>query len=366
MVDKWGDWVHNYTVGTNKKYIRIGLTIVPYVFSDRIDFYLGVDFEATYSINDDNNLWAVSGDWTRASATVAGSGIQTPSGGGTQVLWSEAVESGHLYRVYGSPGETKTATAGASIRNLFSFNNTATVTYSESATIPAIIPEAPATVTSTPGNGIVSIGYTAPGYDGGAAITKYQYTTNGGTTWTDTPSSNPFNVSGTNGTAITVSVRAVNSAGNGASRGATSTPRTVPGAPTSFTANGATFGQLGLSWAAPSSNGGAAISGYTLIRTSPGTATTLLTNSNQTTYTDSSLLPYTDYTYTVAAVNVAGTGATTTVTQKTLGGIAKIWNGINWITTLPKVWNGLNWVDAQARMYDGVGATEDAKWKHGI
>jgi hypothetical protein len=53
-----------------------------------------------------------------------------------------------------------------------------------------------------------------------------------------------------------------------------------------------------------------------------------------------------------------------------MGGVVKIWNSATsqWVTVLPKVWNSTTsqWVNAQARIYDGVGATEDAKWKHGI
>jgi hypothetical protein len=92
----------------------------------------------------------------------------------------------------------------------------------------------------------------------------------------------------------------------------------------------------------------------------------VLQNTGATSYTHTGLAPYTDYSYTVTARNDAGEGAAASLTAKTLGGVAKVWNGTAWLTTLPKVWNGTAWLDSQARMYDGVGATEDAKWKHGI
>jgi hypothetical protein len=438
MVDQWGSSVHNYTTsGGAKKYIKIGATIVPYVYSDRIDFYLGVDLNADYAISDTSCPWSVSGNWSRGSSNVSG-GVSIPSGGGSQSLWSEAVSSGHLYRVYGSPGQTLTATATASISGLFSFSNTATVTYSESARIPAVAPSAPG-ASSSPNNGSISVSYSAPGYDGGSAISYYRYSTdnvnwtttpsnpfnvsgtngssltvyvqavnsdgiaspststastprtvptapgvsstrnngsisvsysspssNGGneissyqyslnnSTWTTTPS-NPFNISGTNGTAITVYVRAVNDAGGGASASTTNTPGTVPTAPTSFTANTSTFGQIGLSWAAPSSNGGYAITGYKLYNDA-----TLLQNSLSTSYTHTGLSPYADYSYTVVATNSIGDSTTASLTAKTMGGIAKIWNGTSYVTTLPKVWNGTSWADAQARMWNGT------EWKHGI
>jgi hypothetical protein len=214
------------------------------------------------------------------------------------------------------------------------------------------VPGAPG-VSSTPNNGFISVSYSAPGSDGGTGITSYQYSANGGA-WTTTPS-NPFNISGANGTAITVAVRAVNGAGEGGSTSTTNTPRTVPTAPTSFAGNNATFGQLALSWAAPSSNGGAAVTTYKLFN-----GATLLQNSLSTSYTHTGLLPYADYSYTVVASNVAGDSPVASLTVKTMGGIAKVWNGTSYVTTLPKVWNGTTWTDAQARMWNGT------EWKHGI
>jgi hypothetical protein len=355
MVDSWGSWVTNF----GSKRIRIGATIVPYVFSDRIDFYLGVDFESEYEINDSSNEWRVTGNWTRDWGNVTG-GVDTPPGGGTQVLWSESVGAGHLYRVSGSPGQTLTASMTASIRNLFQDNKTATVSYSESARIPATNPSAVTNLSSTPYNGGISVSFGGPTYDGGSAIVYYQYYYDG-IDWTGVPSI-PFNVPGTNGVARTVYVRAVNSDGiGGAVASTTSTPRTTPSAPTSFAGSNATFGQLTLSWAAPSSNGGNAVSSYVL-----RTGSTVLQDSASTSYTHTGLAPYTDYSYTVTAKNAAGEGTAASLTIKTLGGVAKVWNGTSWVTTLPKVWTGAAWTDSQARMYDNVGATEDAKWKHGI
>ena len=346
MADAWGSWVANY--GSSR--IRLGATIVPYVYSDRVDFYLGVDLQAEYAISDSTNTWSISGNWSRSAGSVT---VSTPSGGGTDTLWSEAVSSGHLYRVYGSPGQTVTASMSSSISGLFQDNKTASVSYSESARIPATNPSAPG-VSSSPYNGGISVSYSAPGYDGGSAIAYYQYSTDL-VNWYTTPS-NPFNVGGTNGVALTVYVRAVNSDGiGGTAAGTTSTPRTVPTAPTSFAGNNATFGQIGLSWAAPSSNGGAAVTSYVLRN-----GATILQDSAATSYTHTGLQPYTDYSYTVTAKNAAGEGASSSLTVKSLGGIAKVWNGTTWVTTLPKVWNGTTWVDSQARMWNGT------EWKHGI
>lgn len=353
MADAWGSWVTNY--GSSR--IRLGATIVPYVYSDRVDFYLGVDLQSEYAISDSSNSWSISGNWSRGSSSTS---VSIGSGGGTETLWSEAVASGHLYRVYGSPGQTVTASMSSSISGLFQDNKTASVSYSESARIPATNPSAVTSLSSTPSNSAVSINFAGPTYDGGSAISYYQYYYDG-IGWTTVPSL-PFSVPGTNGVARTVYVRAVNSDGIGGTVAeATSTPRTVPTAPTSFAANTSTFGQIALSWGAPSSNGGDAVSSYVLRN-----GTTVLQDSATASYTHTGLAPYTDYSYTVTAKNAAGEGTAASLTAKSLGGIAKIWNGTSWIVTLPKVWTGAVWADSQARMYDNVGATEEAKWKHGI
>jgi titin len=226
-------------------------------------------------------------------------------------------------------------------------------TSSSATSTPRTTPGAPTNVTSTPGNGSVSIAFGAPSSNGGNAVSAYQYSTDN-STFVATPS-NPFTINGANGTAITIYVRAVNAAGAGTSASATSTPRQPPSAPTSFAGNNATFAQIGLSWGAPSSDGGNAVTSYVLRNGS-----TILQNSIATSYTHTGLLPYEDYSYTVTAVNAGGEGTQASLTIKTLGGIAKVWNGTSWITTLPKVWNGTSWVDAQARMWNGT------EWKHGI
>jgi len=81
---------------------------------------------------------------------------------------------------------------------------------------PRTTPAAPTGLVATPGNGSASIAFTA-GADGGAAITKYQYKVGSGS-WTDAVgTTSPISISGlTNYTTYDISLRAVNSAGNGA------------------------------------------------------------------------------------------------------------------------------------------------------
>ncbi|CAN2209350.1 Fibronectin type III [Candidatus Nanopelagicaceae bacterium] len=77
-------------------------------------------------------------------------------------------------------------------------------------------PDAPTSLTATAGDGQAIIAFTAPASNGGASIINYQYSTDG-TTYTalSTPdATTPITISGlTNGTAYTITLKAVNSAG---------------------------------------------------------------------------------------------------------------------------------------------------------
>lgn len=92
---------------------------------------------------------------------------------------------------------------------------------------------------------------------------------------------------------------------------------TTPSAPTSFTATAVSGGtSVNLSWAAPSNNGGGAITSYTLKRG----ATTIYTGSG-TSFTNTGLTPVTAYSYTVLATNSAGNGPTASASATTSAGV---------------------------------------------
>lgn len=91
---------------------------------------------------------------------------------------------------------------------------------------------------------------------------------------------------------------------------------TVPTAPTSFTAT-PSITSVSLSWAAPSNNGGLAVTSYTLKRG----ATTIYTGAG-TSFSDTGLTASTAYSYTVLATNSLGNGPTASVSTTTLAKIA--------------------------------------------
>ena len=83
----------------------------------------------------------------------------------------------------------------------------------------ATTPSAPTITTITNTGGTATINFTAPTSNGGSVITNYEYTTDGGTTWTafsPVITTSPVAVGGlTNGTTYPFQLRAVNAIGSG-------------------------------------------------------------------------------------------------------------------------------------------------------
>ena len=180
------------------------------------------------------------------------------------------------------------------------------------------VPGAPTIGVATPGNTQASVTFTAPASNGGSNITGYTVTAtdsttpaNGGQTGTGTTS--PITVTGlTNGDSYTFKVTATNGVGTGAASAASNavTPATAPGAPTIGAAT-AGQGQASVTFTAPASNGGSAITGYTVTATDSTTPA----NGGQTGTGAASPITVTGlhngdtYTFKVTATNAIGTGA---------------------------------------------------------
>jgi hypothetical protein len=114
----------------------------------------------------------------------------------------------------------------------------------------------------------------------------------------------------TNGTAYTFRVAAMNVVGTGAQSAESNSvvPKTLPAVPTAAAAT-AGNGQATVSWVAPASDGGSAITGYELTRYVGGAAQGTTSVGVVTQATVTGLANGTAYTFRVAAMNVVGTGA---------------------------------------------------------
>ena len=128
--------------------------------------------------------------------------------------------------------------------------------------IPATIPSAPSDLVSTPGDGQITVSFTASADNGGSIITKYQYYIDNDEIFTDIVTSpTSFTVTGlTNGQSYNIGVRAVNDVGSSSTSSITSTPATVPSAPTGLSATAGNT-QISVSFTA-GANGGSLISNY--------------------------------------------------------------------------------------------------------
>jgi uncharacterized protein (TIGR02145 family) len=187
-------------------------------------------------------------------------------------------------------------------------------------TASGIVPGAPTSPVATAGNAQASVAFTAPASNGGSAITGYTVTSSPGS-FTATGASSPLTVTGlTNGTSYTFTVIATNAVGNSVASAASAavTPATVPGAPTSPVAT-AGNAQASVAFTAPASNGGSAITGYT-VTSSPGSFTATGASSPLTV---TGLTNGTSYTFTVIATNAVGnsvaSAASAAVTPRACG-----------------------------------------------
>ena len=171
----------------------------------------------------------------------------------------------------------------------------------------AAAPGAPTGATAQAGNASATVSWQAPASNGGAAITDYTVTSTPGTiTKTVNGSTLSAVVTGlTNGTSYTFTVRATNADGSGPASSPTApvTPAAPPSAPRSPTAVPGNS-QVTVSWQAPTSTGGAAITSYR-VTAAPGGASATVDGSTLS-VTVTGLTNGTSYTFTVAASNAAG------------------------------------------------------------
>jgi hypothetical protein len=274
------------------------------------------------------SLWLGTG-----TATISGTSMASPHAAGVAALFIAA-------------NPTKTATEVTSALTAASNGNCAVCSPNKTLNIqnlplsptpppvtPAapVAPSAPAALTASNITATsATLSWAAPNSNGGAAITRYivEYRPSTTTAWQSVsvtaPATNTTLTALTRNTGYVFRVTAQNSAGNSPASATSqlttlASPPSAPATPkaSNITATGAT-----LSWATPSSNGGAAITRY-VVEYRATTATTwrsVIVSASTRSTTISALSANTNYTFRVTAQNIAGNSpasATSTLTTRT-------------------------------------------------
>ena len=172
------------------------------------------------------------------------------------------------------------------------------------------------------GTARIDLAWNAPRYTGGVSIIGYRIeaSDDGGTTWniirrnTNARTTTFSDVNLRPATTRHYRVAAINLAGVGqfSNTARATTDATLPGVPRRLSADAAGTSQIGLSWQAPSDDGGARITGYRIEVSADGGRSwedlVVNTRTTATVYTHGGLAPASTRHYRVSAVNRIGVG----------------------------------------------------------
>ena len=195
-----------------------------------------------------------------------------------------------------------------------------------SATTDVTAPGAPSGLRAVPsglgGSGQLLLTWTRPSTDGGSSISGYliQMSPNGLSGWTQvvantrSATTTYLHIGLAPGTTRFYRVAAINGEGAGAysnvEPGSTNAAR--PGQVQTLSARATGPSSIAITWEAPSSDGGAPITGYSVRARSPNDGTWITIRSNTrstaTTFAHTNLQPFTAYRYQVRAINSVGPG----------------------------------------------------------
>ena len=198
----------------------------------------------------------------------------------------------------------------------------------DDATTGTTVPGAPTSLTATAsGSTTINLSWSTPDTTGGSAITGYkiEVSSDSASSWTDlvadTNSTTYAHTGLAAGTTRHYRVSAINNNGTGlpSSTADATTGTTVPGAPASLTATASGTTTINLSWTAPDTTGGSAITGYKIEVSSDSASswTDLVADTNSTTYAHTGLAAGTTRHYRVSAINSVGTGLPSNVDSAT-------------------------------------------------
>ena len=179
----------------------------------------GGDVQRTFSVSSSAPTLTQSGDGKTLTVGGETGGTLQILDGTTDVTSKFTVsESSGTYTATANSGEfdgSESLSLTAKITD--SAGNISPASTAVTGSIDTTSSSAPTALIATAGDGQVSIAFTAPADNGGAAISDYQYELDDSGTWTSaSTATSPVVITGlTNGTAYAIKVRAVNSIGNG-------------------------------------------------------------------------------------------------------------------------------------------------------
>lgn len=246
--------------------------------------------------------------WVSATDNIAISGYEISTNGGASYT-----QIGNVL-TWNATGMSPSTAYPCSLRAIDTSGNRASPALALTVTTPATtdttLPTMNGAITAS---SVTQTSYTLswPAGSDNVAVTGYEYSLNGGTSYTDAGNVLTVNVTGrTPGAVDQVRVRDYDAAGNRASTALSASvtllSATIPSAPTIGTAT-AGDASATVTWTASASNGGSAITSYT-ITASPGGATGTAA-AGATSGSVTGLTNGTAYTFTVHANNSVGASA---------------------------------------------------------
>src|ERR1019366_8871759 len=260
---------------------------------------------------------------TKVSTTSASVSWTAPASDGGSVITGYKVIP---YNVTTSTGAaTVASTSGATITGLtsgddYTFRVVATNAVGDSAAsdpstaiLVATVPGAPTGVVGTKvSTTSASVSWTAPASDGGSVITGYKvipYNVTTSTGAATVASTSGATITGlTSGDDYTFRVVATNAVGDSAASDPSTAilVATVPGAPTGVVGTKVSTTSASVSWTAPASDGGSAITVYKVIPYNVTTNTDESTVASTSGATITGLTSWNQYTFRVVATNAVG------------------------------------------------------------
>jgi chitodextrinase len=253
-----------------------------------------------------------------------GLAASAPASGTVNLSWTAATDTGGSglagYKIYragvqigtsGTASYSDTTTTGttAYTYTVAAYDNAGNVSAQSSVvnvttpdTIPPSVPTGLAAL--APASGTVNLTWTAATDTGGSGLTGYKIYRAGAQIGTSASAS--YSDTTTLGTtSYTYTVAAYDNAGNTSAQSTAAgvtTPDTIsPSVPTGLAASAPASGTVNLTWAAATDTGGSGLVGYKIYRAGAQIGT-----SASATYTDTTTLGTTSYTYAVAAYDNAG------------------------------------------------------------